>query len=242
MTQPKGTNTRSLGVVIVGGVIGFFLLALVGAFFLSGGTDDGSTEVEAVAGGSSSATSADGAAQDGTALDGEEVATIDIAGEALSRLPEGVRLSDSSNDPAVGQLAPTLSGTDFAGESVEIGPGGGPKVVLFLAHWCPHCQREMPLVNDLIAAGKLPPDVEVYAVSTAVDLSRGNPPSAWFANEGWNQSVVRDNQDNSAFVSYGGAGFPYVVYLDSENRVLTRTAGELGADAIEDLWLAIAGS
>lgn len=233
-----------LGLAIVGGVVAFFAIALVAAMLLTGGSDDDSV-VAAVDSADDAASESEGASQsEGAATpgsDGQELATVTIAGEALPPLPGGVQVSDSSNDSAVGQLAPTLTGTDFTGQTVEIGPGGSAKMVMFLAHWCPHCQREMPVVVQLIEDGKLPSGIEVYAVSTAVDLSRGNPPSGWFSAEEWSGSIVRDDADNSAFSAYGGAGFPYVVYLDSQNRVLTRTAGEFGPDAIEDLWLAIVG-
>lgn len=241
MTEQNNQNQdkpkSQLGLVIVGGIVAFFAIALVAAMLLTGGSDD-DQQVAAV-------DDSAGADESGTAAasvgDGEELAPVTVVGDALPPLPGGVQVSDSSNDSAVGQLAPTVTGTDFSGESVEIGPGGNAKMVMFLAHWCPHCQREMPVVVDLIDAGKLPPGIDVYAVSTAVDLSRGNPPSGWFSAEEWAAFVVRDDAENSAFSAYGGAGFPYVVYLDSENRVLTRTAGEFGPDAIEDLWLAIVG-
>lgn len=241
MTEQTADGTdkqkSKLGLVLVGGIVAFFAIALVAAMLLSGGSDDDESEAAVGTADEANPSAADPAA--GT--DGQEEAMVTIVGDALPPLPGGVQVSDSSNDSAVGQLAPTLTGTDFTGTSVEIGPGGSAKMVMFLAHWCPHCQREMPVVAQLIEDGKLPPGIEVYAVSTAVDLSRGNPPSGWFSAEEWSSSIVRDDAENSAFSAYGGAGFPYVVYLDSQNRVLTRTAGEFGPDAIEDLWLAIVG-
>jgi hypothetical protein len=47
---------------------------------------------------------------------------------------------------------------------------------------------------------------------------------------------MRDDDDSSALLAYGGSGFPYVVYLDGENRVVARSAGELGRDGIVALW------
>ena len=45
-------------------------------------------------------------------------------------------------DPAVGMTPPTLSGANFVGSPVVIAPGtGGPMLVVFVAHWCPLCQR-----------------------------------------------------------------------------------------------------
>ncbi|MDH3607456.1 MAG: hypothetical protein OER12_10740, partial [Acidimicrobiia bacterium] len=66
-----------------------------------------------------------------------EAATI--VGAALPRF-------GSTPDPAVGLAAPTIAGTSFDGSAVSIEPSGKHQVVIFLAHWCPHCQSE---VKDL---------------------------------------------------------------------------------------------
>ncbi|MFT7597715.1 MAG: hypothetical protein ACI8TP_000635 [Acidimicrobiales bacterium] len=58
----------------------------------------------------------------------------------------------------------------------------------------------------------------------------------------WPLPVLRDTANSDALIAYGASGFPFAVYLDGENRVLTRTSGELGAEAIEVLWLATAES
>jgi thiol-disulfide isomerase/thioredoxin len=170
----------------------------------------------------------------------DSAATAEVTvegGESLSPLPEDLPLSDPSTDPEAGTVAPTLTGTGFDGSEVMIGPDGRPKAVYFLAHWCPHCQRELPVVQQLIADGELPEGLDIYAVSTSVDEGSGNyPPGVWLAREGFDKPTMRDDDDSSALLAYGGSGFPYVVYLDGENRVVARSAGELGRDGIVALW------
>lgn len=168
---------------------------------------------------------------------GEQTAAIVVDGAALVELPPNVQVTDLSSDPAAGTVAPTLTGTDFGGDDVSIGPDGRPKVVYFLAHWCPHCQEEVPVVQQLIDDGQVPDGLDLYAVSTAVDGGRSNyPPEAWLADEGFAPPTLRDDANSGAFRAYGGSGFPYVVYLDGDNRVLARSAGNLPADAILSLW------
>lgn len=168
---------------------------------------------------------------------GEQTAAIVVDGAALVELPPNVQVTDLSSDPAAGTVAPTLTGTDFGGNDVSIGPDGRPKVVYFLAHWCPHCQEEVPVVQQLIDDGQVPDGLDLYAVSTAVDGGRSNyPPEAWLADEGFAPPTLRDDANSGAFRAYGGSGFPYVVYLDGDNRVLARSAGNLPADAILSLW------
>ena len=50
---------------------------------------------------------------------------------------------------------------------------------MFLAHWCPHCQAEMPRLVALAKAGKLD-GVDVTGVATGTNPGYPNyPPSAW---------------------------------------------------------------
>ena len=37
---------------------------------------------------------------------------------------------------------------DFEGDAVAITNDGRPKIILLFAHWCPHCQNEVPVVTE----------------------------------------------------------------------------------------------
>ena len=89
-----------------------------------------------------------------------------ITGDALPFLPEG------GNDPALGTIAPEVTGADFAENEVSIAHGDTAKVILFLAHWCPHCQREVPIVQDWLESAPLPDSVELISVSTSISSTR----------------------------------------------------------------------
>lgn len=158
-------------------------------------------------------------------------APVTITGDPLSPFADG-------DDPTVGQPAPEVSGTDFDGSEAAITADGRPKVIYFVAHWCPHCQEEVPAVQKLIDEGKQPEGLDIYAVSTSVDEGGGNfPPSKWLADEGFEPPVIRDDADGSAMAAFGGTSFPFTVYLDGENNVVARTAGQLPPDQIEKLWI-----
>jgi thiol-disulfide isomerase/thioredoxin len=174
---------------------------------------------------------------------GAQTAPVEIVGEALPAIPEATSVTDSETDPAYGTVAPTLIGTAFDGSEVVIEPDGSAKAVYFLAHWCPHCQEEVPVVQDLIDSGAVPAGMEVYAVSTAVNSGRGNyPPEDWFEAEGFTSVVVRDDQDSTAMTSFGGTSFPYAIYLDADHQVVARSAGNLDGPTTQQLWeLAAAG-
>ena len=47
------------------------------------------------------------------------------------------------------------------------GAGDKPTLLVFLAHWCPHCNREVPELIKLNDAGGIPADLDVIGISTA---------------------------------------------------------------------------
>ena len=161
---------------------------------------------------------------------GSQNQPVEVEGVALPAFPE------QGEDPAVGTVAPTIVGRDFGGDRVEVGPGGSdgvPQAIWFVAHWCPHCQAEVPVIVELARAGSIPEGVSVVAVSTSVDASAPNyPPSAWLEREGWPYPVLTDDERGTAAQAYGVAGFPFLVVVDADGTVLARTSGELGADGI----------
>jgi thiol-disulfide isomerase/thioredoxin len=171
----------------------------------------------------------------------EATAEVEISGESLDAMPDGVTLTTPDVDAAIGQEAPELIGTNFQGEEVAITADGRPKAVYFMAHWCSHCQAELPALKELMDTGGLPDGVDVYTVSTAIDETLPNfPPYLWFDEEEFEGPVLRDDADSSAYVSYGGGGLPYAVYLDADNRVISRSSGELPSETISALWQQLA--
>ena len=137
-----------------------------------------------------------------------------------------------TDDPAVGLPIPTVSATGMDGQPVSIGPGK-PTIVLFLAHWCPHCQREVPLVQDWVDAGGLPPEVDLIAVSTAFDPSAPNyPPADWLAREGWTAPTIED-PDREIATAYGLSAFPYWVIADATGAVQLRLTGEQTVEQLD---------
>jgi thiol-disulfide isomerase/thioredoxin len=149
-------------------------------------------------------------------------ASVDISGTALPAFA-----GDPNNDPAVGMTAPDATGRDFAGASTEITDDGRPKVNLFLAHWCPHCQREVPVVQAYQNDVGFPGGVDLYAVATAYSDTRPNwPPSAWLAREGWTFPTLVDDDQSSALGAFGQGAFPYYVLIDSDGNVAMRLSGE----------------
>lgn len=141
-------------------------------------------------------------------------------------------LSDGGSDAAVGRPMPELAGVTADGLPIAISPDGTARIILFLAHWCPHCQREVPVVQDWLDAGGVPPGVELVSVSTAIDPTRPNyPPRDWLDREGWTAPVVYD-WTNAIAQRYGLSAFPFWVLLDAQGRVVERASGEVDIERL----------
>lgn len=161
----------------------------------------------------------------------QSTAPVEVTGTTLPRFEQ------VASDPALGLAAPALTGQSFDGGAVRIIPGDGrPKVVIFLAHWCPHCQKEVPRLTDWLEANGMPPDVDLYAVSTAVAPDRGNyPPGAWLRRERWPVPTMVDAEGQDAASAYGLSSFPYFVVISADGKVVGRTSGELSTPQWEAL-------
>jgi thiol-disulfide isomerase/thioredoxin len=121
-----------------------------------------------------------------------------------------------------------LKGQAFDGSPVDIRNDGRPKLVLFVAHWCPHCQREVPLLTDYLKSHPLPNGVDLYTVATATNPQRPNyPPSTWLAKVGWKAPTMADSNDAKAADAFGLSAFPYFVAVDGSGKVVARTTGEI---------------
>lgn len=141
---------------------------------------------------------------------------------------------DSASDAAVGQPAPDVEGVDFDGNTVAIENDGTAKAVVFLAHWCPHCQAEVPRVQAWLDGGGGVEGVEVISVTTSMNSAQPNyPPSEWLDREEWTSPVIRDDSDSTVLASYGAGGFPYWVFVDADGNVTRRSAGELDIPTLE---------
>lgn len=155
-----------------------------------------------------------------------------VTGEALPPL------EDPNSDAAVGTAAPVVVGATFDGTEISIGgPTDGPTMLVFLAHWCPHCNDEIPEILELRDRGDLPDNLNIIGISTAVQDDRDNfPPSSWIVEKGWTWPVLADTADSEAIQLYGGMTFPFLVMLNADGTVNTRKGGSESADQILE-WI-----
>lgn len=157
--------------------------------------------------------------------------TTGITGDPLAAFP-----TDGGADPAAGQEIPTITGTDLEGEPMTIEPGDGPMAIVLLAHWCAHCQAEVPVLVDYLAETGMPDGVDLVAISTSINQAQPNyPPSAWLDREGWTVPTLNDDANSRALQSLGMSSFPGFVFVDGEGRVVSRTSGEIPAEQFDQI-------
>jgi thiol-disulfide isomerase/thioredoxin len=180
----------------------------------------------AAASSSGGSSSSDGSSGNAKATKYEQ-APVQVGGAALAPF------SESTGDAAVGDTIPTLTGVSvFDGSPVVVKPTGKPQAVVFLAHWCPHCQAEMPRLVALAKAGKLA-GIDVTGVATGTNPGYPNyPPSAWLKNAGWPFPVLADSTTDAAARAFGVTGYPSFVLIDGTGKVVGRAAGEVSDDDI----------
>ena len=196
----------------------FALLAVVAIVASMGGNDDsGST-----------------AGDDGASAI-EETRPVEVAGTELAEYGSG-------NDPAIGAPSPVVEGQTFDGASITIGNKGEAQLVFFVAHWCPHCQKEVPVITDWIDESGLPEGVTLKAVSTGLNENAPNyPPSEWLEREAWPVKTLADDEASSAAKAFGLSAYPFFVANNADGEVVARTSGELTVPQLEALVEAAQG-
>ena len=204
--------------MIIGGVFVAIVIAFVIAIVAGGSNDSGSADTAKVPN------------SDGSVSVGENQ-PVEVVGEALEAL------SDSGDDSTIGLTAPTLNGYAFDGSNLSVTPGDGkPYMLVFLAHWCPHCNREIPRLIEWQASGAIPADLQIIGVSTAVASDRPNyPPSQWLVAKGWPWPVMVDSEAMDAAEAYGVSGYPFFALVGADGKVKVRGSGELEIDQLNQI-------
>jgi len=204
-SRPGADDTRKRTLLIAGALTAAVVALGLAVALAGGGDKDGTT----------------------TPSDGDAVPAygpVTLEGAALPGF------ESTADDPAAGRAAPLLEGTSPDGAPVTVDGAGEPTLLVFLAHWCPHCQREVPVIVDLMAKGDLD-GTRVVAVLTGTNPDRPNfPPVAWLEREGWEGEVLLDDDTGAAAQGFGLSSYPFLVFLDADGAVVARATGELPSE------------
>jgi len=137
---------------------------------------------------------------------------------------------DPQNDPAVGQPAPRIDGYGADRQPVTLADSG-PAILVFLAHWCPICQDEVPELRDWYTS--YDGDVQLAAIATSLQPSRSNyPASSWLERERFTVPTVYDT-DGTVEQAYGITAYPAFVLIDRDGNVTARLEGAVPTDTLD---------
>ena len=146
-----------------------------------------------------------------------------------SVVPENATKAVGQSKLKVGDTAPAFSIATNAG-TFDLAGVSTPVLLEVFAPWCPHCQKEAPILNDLAAkyAGK----VAIVAVSgDAVDYDHNTAESEsnvhLFADQYQTRYPIAFDRDLKVAALYLRSGFPSVYVIDKNKRIRYEQEGEI---------------
>jgi len=229
----QGKLSSALPMIILALVAGLGIGLAIGLLVNRGGTQEAATTTSAPP---STTLAPDGASTTSGETDGAAYGVVTISGTALPVLQQGVE------DTALGLTVPQVTGADFDGNAQAITANGNSKLIVALAHWCPYCNQELPVLRDWYAAADLPAGIEVIVVNVFTDPTRDRyPPSTWLAELSWNGPVIADDAAGSLARALGIASVPYNLLVTPEGTVAGRIVGGLTVEQLDSAVEYLAG-
>jgi thiol-disulfide isomerase/thioredoxin len=163
-------------------------------------------------------------------------AAVAVTGNALPVF------NSNAIDTAVGLPMPLIEGTDFAGNPLAIGTDGRAKLVVGLAHWCPYCNNEVPILNDWYAAG-LPDGVDVIALHVYADPAKPHfPPAAWVEEVALTLPLIADDESRTLVRTLGIPAVPFWLLVSADGTVMERGTGQVEAGVLDGIVEALAAT
>jgi thiol-disulfide isomerase/thioredoxin len=152
----------------------------------------------------------------------------DVVEVAPTAQPAPAVAEESPTKRSVPDTLPDVTLADRDGKPVKLTSfGGRPLMVNFWATWCAPCRREIPLLNK-IRAERNTQNGEIVGI--AVDFR--DEVLKFVAKVPLNYPLLIGEEDGLAAAEAFGMGmaFPFSVFVDSQNRILTVKIGELHED------------
>ena len=158
------------------------------------------------------------------------IAVVSASGGGGSSAAKNFTPNDEGLIP-IGDKAPDFTAETANGQKVSLADKGGKPatMLVFFATWCPHCQKEAPIISDLEGQYK-----DLRVVMVGID-GQDNPQKVQqFADEyGISSPAVYKPEVGT---SYGVSGYPTVYVLDGKDQVVGATAGEVPREVLEG-WI-----
>jgi thiol-disulfide isomerase/thioredoxin len=141
-------------------------------------------------------------------------------------------------DAALGMVLGEVDGVEYYTETeLVIDPADGTaRAWLIWAHWCPHCQRELPPLSDWYTENAdLYPNVELISVTSSIDPTRGNPLEPYLDDLQLPFPAILD-PDLALAEQFGLSAYPFWVFTAPDGTTLLRIAGFLEIDQVAEIF------
>lgn len=221
---PQGGSRRSSTRYVFPVVIGVVVLAgiAVALVFLLGRGDREQAAATSVTSTSSPQRGSLGSEEDNPASSGANahVEDLTVSGTATANAP-----------------APPLAGPDVVtNEPLSLASvKGKPTLLVFWAHWCPHCQKMMPVFQQF--ADDHSDAFNVLTVATAIGAQPSQPqfssPKRLMTTQDITLPTMRDG-DGAAATAYDVTGFPAMYLVDANGVLVGSAQGEMSPQQLLD--------
>ena len=244
-TRPR--RSRSRPVLIAGGILVAVVLLASQVFLISSlasqNDDIGSLKAQIIdvsRGVADVETAVSGLSEDISNAAAVAAAPNDTGVSPAPAVPAGFlpRFTTGTADTALGLTMSPVDATEaYSQQVVNIDPADGTKRVwLIWAHWCPYCQQELPDLSTWWPENaERFPNSDFVTVTSSMDPARGNPLDEYLASEQFPFPVLVD-EDTKIAAQFGVSAFPFWVVTNGDGKVLYRTAGLIGPDAVDQLF------
>jgi thiol-disulfide isomerase/thioredoxin len=163
----------------------------------------------------------------------------------MSRVPKTASEAPITAAIAVGQTAPEFTASTTAGPFDLAQNGGKPTLLEVFATWCPHCQRETAVMNHLYDSYKNKVNiVAVEGSDRGIDneVAASQADMMAFGSKFHVVYPIAFDPDLTVAKSYMQSGFPTIVLIGADKKILAIGGGEIAESALRsDLDAAIAG-
>lgn len=162
-------------------------------------------------------------------------ASIGGTGSGRPAAPGEVEVSGPARTAllAEGERVPGFSAPALGGGRIDWGDYAGRPVVLALwASWCPHCQTQLPVLAETVAAF---PNVRLLTITTSIGQATGPSPAEYMKERHLDFPVAVDDAEGTLARAFGLQYFPTLYFVRSDGTVMKALDGEVPASDLRTL-------
>jgi peroxiredoxin len=150
----------------------------------------------------------------------------------------GDSIGEADSAEEARELAPDFTLSDLSGVPVRLEALRGKVVVLdFWATWCPPCEFQIPILNQVYEAHRDVGDLEILGIS--VDTEGPEVVQEYIAKHQAVYPILMGSE--SLARTFGAPGFPSLIVVDPSGRIAEIHVGLIEAPELEQVISAVQG-